>query len=69
MSSAAAPLPGPPLPADAVVDPRIGSHGPCLLALEGGTTFRGMSLGAPSADRGDLVNAQFIVRDDCVYLL
>ena len=25
-----------PLPADAVVDPRIGSSGPCLLALEDG---------------------------------
>ena len=32
-----------PLPADAVVDPRIGSSGPCLLALEDGAVFRGVA--------------------------
>ncbi len=44
-----------PLPADAVVDPRIGAHGPALLALEDGTIFHGMSFGAPVASGGDLV--------------
>lgn len=44
-----------PLPADAVVDPRIGAHGPALLALEDGTLFHGMSFGAPVASGGDLV--------------
>lgn len=44
-----------PLPADAVVDPRIGAHGPALLALEDGTVFHGMSFGAPVASGGDLV--------------
>lgn len=44
-----------PLPPDAVVDLRIGSHGPCLLALEDGTTFAGVSFGAPAAGHGDLV--------------
>ena len=43
------------LPADAVVDPRIGSSGACLLALEDGTTFRGVAFGAPRAGGGDLV--------------
>jgi carbamoyl-phosphate synthase small subunit len=44
-----------PLPADAVVDPRIGSAGPCLLALEDGTTFAGVAFGAAVAAGGDLV--------------
>src|SRR5918994_5995713 len=39
----------------AVVDPRIGDHGPALLALEDGTVFPGVSFGAPVASRGDLV--------------
>jgi carbamoyl-phosphate synthase small subunit len=45
---------GPP-PADAVVDPRIGSHGPALVALEDGTIFPGIAFGAPVAGGGDLV--------------
>lgn len=43
------------LPADAVVDPRIGAHGPALLALEDGTVFHGVSFGAPVPSGGDLV--------------
>jgi carbamoyl-phosphate synthase small subunit len=45
---------GPP-PADAVVDPRIGAHGPALVALEDGTIFPGIAFGAPVAGGGDLV--------------
>jgi carbamoyl-phosphate synthase small subunit len=44
-----------PLPPDAVVDPRIGGHGPALLALEDGTVMRGVAFGAPLAGGGDLV--------------
>jgi carbamoyl-phosphate synthase small subunit len=44
-----------PVPSDAVVDPRIGAHGPALLALEDGTVFHGVSFGAPVASGGDLV--------------
>ncbi|MEX2547482.1 MAG: glutamine-hydrolyzing carbamoyl-phosphate synthase small subunit [Chloroflexota bacterium] len=44
-----------PLPVDSVVDPRIGAHGPALLAFEDGTTVRGISFGAPVAGGGDLV--------------
>ncbi len=44
-----------PLPIDSVVDPRIGAHGPALLAFEDGTTVRGVSFGAPIAGGGDLV--------------
>jgi carbamoyl-phosphate synthase small subunit len=44
-----------PVPAEAVIDPRIGAHGPALLALEDGTVFRGISFGAPTAAGGDLV--------------
>ena len=44
-----------PLPADAVVDPRIGSSGPCLLALEDGAVFRGIAFGADVSGGGDLV--------------
>lgn len=43
------------LPADAVVDPRIGAHGPALLALEDGTVFHGIAFGAPVPSGGDLV--------------
>jgi carbamoyl-phosphate synthase small subunit len=44
-----------PLPADAVVDPRIGSSGPCLLALEDGLVLRGLAFGARTQGGGDLV--------------
>ncbi len=44
-----------PVPANAVVDPRIGAHGPALLALEDGTVFHGVCFGAPVASGGDLV--------------
>jgi carbamoyl-phosphate synthase small subunit len=44
-----------PIPVDAVVDPRLGSHAECLLALEDGSVFRGVSFGAPVASGGDLV--------------
>jgi carbamoyl-phosphate synthase small subunit len=45
-----------PLPrSSAVVDPRIGDHGPALLALEDGTVFPGISFGAPRSSGGDLV--------------
>jgi carbamoyl-phosphate synthase small subunit len=44
-----------PLPPDAVVDPRIGSRGPCLLALEDGAVFGGIAFGAPVGAGGDLV--------------
>jgi carbamoyl-phosphate synthase small subunit len=43
------------IPADAVVDPRIGAHGPCLLALEDGTIYAGVAFGAPVPGGGDLV--------------
>jgi carbamoyl-phosphate synthase small subunit len=46
----------PPLPrASALVDPRIGDHGPALLALEDGAVFPGIAFGAPIAAGGDLV--------------
>jgi carbamoyl-phosphate synthase small subunit len=46
----------PPLPrTSAVVDPRIGDHGPALLALEDGAVFPGVAFGAPIASGGDLV--------------
>jgi carbamoyl-phosphate synthase small subunit len=44
-----------PVPADAVVDPRIGSHGPALVAFEDGTVFPGIAFGAPIGAGGDLV--------------
>jgi len=55
--SAGAPRVAPtiPLPADAVVDRRIGSSGPCLLALEDGTVFGGVAFGAENGGGGDLV--------------
>ncbi|HEX5451734.1 MAG TPA: glutamine-hydrolyzing carbamoyl-phosphate synthase small subunit [Candidatus Limnocylindrales bacterium] len=43
------------MPPSAVVDPRIGSHGPALVALEDGTVFPGVAFGAPVAAGGDLV--------------
>jgi carbamoyl-phosphate synthase small subunit len=49
-------VPVPPLPrSSAVVDPRIGDHGPALLALEDGAVFPGIAFGAPVAGGGDLV--------------
>jgi len=45
----------PPPRASAIVDPRIGDLGPALLALEDGTVFPGVALGAPVAAGGDLV--------------
>ena len=46
----------PPLPRrDAIVDPRIGDHGPALLALADGTVFGGVAFGAPVSAGGDLV--------------
>jgi carbamoyl-phosphate synthase small subunit len=51
----APPAPRPAVPPEAVVDPRIGSHGACLLALEDGATFAGVSFGAPVRGGGDLV--------------
>jgi carbamoyl-phosphate synthase small subunit len=38
-----------------IVDPRIGSSGPALLALEDGSTFPGVAWGAPLSAGGDLV--------------
>jgi carbamoyl-phosphate synthase small subunit len=37
------------------VDPRIGDHGPALLALADGRVFPGIAFGAPVAGEGDLV--------------
>jgi carbamoyl-phosphate synthase small subunit len=46
----------PPLPRpSAVVDPRIGDHGPALLALEDGRAFPGVAFGALCRGEGDLV--------------
>src|SRR5215211_5019614 len=48
--------PSPPSPrSSAIVDPRIGDHGPALLALEDGTLFPGIAFGAPVDGGGDLV--------------
>ena len=56
MSAAASRVASPiPLPADAVVDPRIGSSGPAVLALEDGAVFGGVAFGAATAGGGDLV--------------
>lgn len=44
-----------PIPSASVVDPRIGAHGPALVALEDGTVFPGIAFGAPTAAGGDLV--------------
>jgi len=44
-----------PVPIASVVDPRIGAHGPALIAHEDGTVFRGIAFGAPVAGGGDLV--------------
>src|SRR5215207_7501028 len=46
----------PPTPrSSAIVDPRIGDHGPALLALEDGSVFQGIAFSAPVAGGGDLV--------------
>jgi carbamoyl-phosphate synthase small subunit len=46
----------PPQPrADAIVDPRVGSLGPALLALEDGAVFPGIAFGGATAAGGDLV--------------
>lgn len=46
----------PPVPfASAIVDPRVGDHGPALLALADGTVFPGIAFGAPISAGGDLV--------------
>jgi carbamoyl-phosphate synthase small subunit len=46
----------PPLPrADSIVDPRVGDHGPALLALEDGRVFPGIAFGALCRGHGDLV--------------
>ncbi|HEU4672862.1 MAG TPA: glutamine-hydrolyzing carbamoyl-phosphate synthase small subunit [Candidatus Limnocylindrales bacterium] len=58
MLRAATAVPTPPrasLPPGGIVDPRIGSLGPALLALEDGTVFPGTAWGAPDAAGGDLV--------------
>ena len=48
--------PMPPLPlSSSIVYPRIGDHGPALLALADGTVFPGIAFGAPLAAGGDLV--------------
>lgn len=53
------PSPSPPRPpsplASSVVDPRVGDHGPALLALADGAVFTGIAFGAPVAAGGDLV--------------
>jgi len=53
-SPALRPLPPQPR-ASAIVDPRIGSFGPALLALEDGAVFPGIAFGATDAAGGDLV--------------
>ena len=46
----------PPFPRpSAVVDPRVGDHGPALLALEDGRVFPGIAFGAFGSGEGDLV--------------
>jgi carbamoyl-phosphate synthase small subunit len=51
-----APVTVPPLPrTSAIVDSRIGSLGPALLALEDGTVFSGVAFGAATRAGGDLV--------------
>ncbi len=54
-ATAPAPVDQLPVPAEAVVDPRIGDHGRALLALEDGTVYRGIAFGAPISAGGDLV--------------
>jgi carbamoyl-phosphate synthase small subunit len=49
-------MPTLPVPlASSIVDPRVGDHGPALLALADGTVFPGIAFGSPSAAGGDLV--------------
>src|SRR5215207_3489679 len=45
----------PPPRSSAIVDPRIGDHGPALLALEDGSIFEGVAFGADVSGGGDLV--------------
>ena len=45
----------PSIPPEAVVDPRIGHSGRCLLALEDGTVIPGIAFGGTRAGGGDLV--------------
>ena len=49
-------MPTPPAPfASSIVDPRVGDHGPALLALADGTVFPGIAFGSATAAGGDLV--------------
>ncbi len=49
-------MPTLPVPlASSIVDPRVGDHGPALLALADGTVFPGIAFGSPTAAGGDLV--------------
>jgi carbamoyl-phosphate synthase small subunit len=49
-------MPTLPIPlASSIVDPRVGDHGPALLALADGTVFPGIAFGSPTAAGGDLV--------------
>ncbi len=41
--------------ASSIVDPRVGDHGPALLALADGTVFPGIAFGSPTTAGGDLV--------------
>jgi carbamoyl-phosphate synthase small subunit len=46
----------PPFPRpSSVVDPRVGDHGPALLALEDGCVFHGIAFGSQRSGEGDLV--------------
>ena len=55
-STDSVPTLSPPAPlTSAIVDPRIGDHGPALLALEDGSIFPGVAFGAPVPGGGDLV--------------
>ena len=49
-------MPTLPVPlASSIVDPRVGDHGPALLALADGTVFPGIAFGSPTTAGGDLV--------------
>jgi carbamoyl-phosphate synthase small subunit len=54
-ATALAPITPPRPRASSIVDPRIGDHGPALLALEDGTVFPGIAFGAQTSAGGDLV--------------
>src|SRR6478672_11552363 len=47
----------------AIVDPRIGNHGPALLALEDGSIFDGVAFGAPVAGGAQLAR---LLRDAAI---